>query len=225
MSIDENEDYLAAEYVLGVLDGSTRLQLEKRLAHDVEFAAQVTRWQKAFSGIDVTTPDVTPASAVWQGIERELNQRLSQADKFPSRPRPLAWLGWAIAAALAGVLVFTYVTRPQDPLSMQPVAVLNGAQPDQQFVVSMNKSASMIQVSALNVSLPESKTLQLWLISGNNPPRSLGLITRRDRNEFRLESASLKTQSVLAISLEPVGGSKLAGPSGPVIFQGKISPL
>lgn len=224
MSIDENDEYLAAEYVLGVLDDATRRRIEPRLANDLEFAAEVTRWQKAFSGVDLATPDVTPAPAVWQGIARELNQRHPYGENAPARPRPVAWLGWAVAAALAGVLVFTYLTRPPNS-PMQPIAVLNGAQPEQQFVVSIDKSASLIQVSALNVSLPQAKSLQLWLIEGDNPPRSLGLISRSDGNAFKLGSASLNNQAVLAISLEPVGGSKLAGPSGPVIFQGKIRPL
>lgn len=225
MSIQENDDFLAAEYVLGVLDESTRLQLEQRLATDVEFATQVIRWQKAFSGVDVTTLNVTPAPDVWWGIERELNQRQPQPGKNPARARPVTYLGWAIAAALAGVLVFTYVTKPPALSPMQPVAVLSGTQPGAQFVVSVNKSASLLQVSALNVTLPEAKNLQLWLINGSQPPRSLGLITRSGSNQFRLGSASVDNQSVLAISLEPLGGSKLAGPSGPVIFQGKVSQL
>jgi anti-sigma-K factor RskA len=225
MNIQENDDFLAAEYVLGVVDELTRKRLDKRLADDAEFARQVTRWQKAFSGMDMTTQEVTPAPEIWRGIERGLHQDVHSFAKTPARLRPATWLGWACAAALAGVLVFTYLTKPDQTSLMQPVAVLSGAQPNEQFVVSVNKSASLIQVSALNVTLPQSKNLQLWLIKGNNPPRSLGLITHNDRNEFKLGSESLDNQSVLAISLEPAGGSKLAGPSGPVVFQGKISLL
>jgi anti-sigma-K factor RskA len=225
MNIQENDDFLAAEFVLGVLDEPTRAQLARRMATDPDFAQQVTRWQKAFSGIDVTTQDVTPAPDVWWAIQRDINQSTPLTAVTPVRSRPTAWIGWALAAVLAGVLVFTYVTKPEQASPMQPVAVLNGAQPGEQFVVSLNKSASMIQVSALNVTLPQSKNLQLWLIKGSNPPRSLGLITHTAGNAFTLGAESLDNQSVLAISLEPVGGSKLAGPSGPVIFQGKISML
>lgn len=222
MNIQEKDALTAAEYVLGVVDDATRAQLTQRLASDDDFAQQVFRWQQAFSGIDVTTQDVTPAPEVWRAIERDLNVNVLPLRR---KPGPAGWLGWAVAAALAGVLVFTYVSKPENVSPMQPVAVLSGSEVGQQFVVSMNKSASLIQVSALNVALPEAKTLQLWLIKGNNPPRSLGLITRPDRNEFSLGSAALDNQSVLAISLEPPGGSKLAGPSGPVVFEGKISAL
>lgn len=222
MNTQENDALLAAEYVLGVVDDATRAQLAQRLASDADFARQVVGWQKAFSGVDVTTQDVTPAPEVWRAIERDLNVHVLPLRR---KPGPASWLGWAIAAALAGVLVFNYVNKPEQPLIMQPVAVLSGAQPGQQFVVSMSKSASMIEVSALNVTLPEAKSLQLWLIKGTDAPRSLGLITRQNRNAFRLSADALESPSVLAISLEPVGGSKQAGPSGPVIFQGKISQL
>lgn len=225
MNIQENDDFLAAEFVLGVLDESTRTQLERRMTTDADFAQQVSRWQKAFSGLDVTTPDVTPAPDVWWAIQRDIHQRTPLAAVVPARSRPTTWVGWALAATLAGVLVFTYVTKPEQASPMRPVAVLNGAQPGEQFVVSVNQSASLIQVSALNVTLPQSKNLQLWLIKGSNPPRSLGLITHSAGNEFKLGTETLDNQSLLAISLEPVGGSKLAGPSGPVIFQGKISLL
>lgn len=225
MNTQEQNDFLAAEYVLGLVDELTRKRLDKQLIDDADFAAQVTRWQKAFSGIDVTTKDVTPAPEVWRNIARDINQTAHPLQKAPDRLRTAAWSGWALAAALAGVLVFTYVSRPEPAAPMQPVAVLSGTQPGQQFVVSLNKAASVIEVSALNVTLPQSKNLQLWLIKGTNPPRPLGLVTRNEGNAFSLGTQTLDNDSVLAISLEPVGGSKQAGPSGPVVFQGKISSL
>jgi len=117
------------------------------------------------------------------------------------------------------------VTKPDATHALQPIAVLSGAQPDVQFVVSLDKRASLIQVSALNVTLPENKNLQLWLIKGSAPPQSLGLIDHRDSNAFKLPSGELDNKTILAVSLEPVGGSKLSGPSGPVIFQGKVTLL
>lgn len=221
MSIQDKETLIAAEYVLGLIDNQTRQQLDKRLNEDEPFAAEVLHWQKAFSGIDVTTHDVTPSSALWQQIEHDLIQRPT-SEVSSSHQRPLFWLGWALAAAMAGVALFTHLYNTPE---MQPVAVLSGMQPNAQFVVSLDKAASVIQVSALNVALPQDKNLQLWLIKGSAAPRSLGLIVHHDRNSFKLAGETLDNQTVLAISLEPVGGSKLAGPSGPVIFQGKVSQL
>lgn len=225
MNTQDQDPLLVAEYVLGLTDSQTRQSLDKRLTVDQDFAQRVAGWQKAFSGVDRMTPEVTPAPSVWPDIEKTLSRSSVEPVPAATPLRPVAWLGWALAAALAGLLIFNYANKPQTTQTLQPIAVLSGTQPGEQFVVSLNKSASVIQVSALNVTLPQTKNLQLWLIKGSSPPRSLGLITHRDANQFALASEQLDNQSVLAISLEPVGGSKLAGPSGPVIFQGKVSAL
>lgn len=225
MTGQEQLDLTAAEYVLGLTDDETRHQLDKRLNDDSLFAAEVLHWQKAFSGIDLLTHDVIPPFAVWQQIEQALNRNAGASGPISTRRQPALWLGWGLAAAMAGILIYNQVIKPDVPHSLQPIAVLSGAQPDAQFVVNLDKSASLLQVSALNITLSENKNLQLWLIRGSAAPQSLGLINHRDSNVFRLPPGELDNQTVLAVSLEPVGGSKLSGPSGPVIFQGKVTVL
>lgn len=222
MNIEEKEPLSAATYVLGLTDPMTRRQLAKRLNEDPEFAAEVQHWQKAFSGIDVTTRDVAPSPTLWLRIERSLHHTPSSS---PAGKRPLFWLGWALAAAMGGVVIFTQVIKPDAPHALQTIAILSGKQSDQQFVVMLDKPASLLQVSALNITLPRDKSLQLWMIKGSAPPRSLGLITQRDGNSFKLSSDALDNQTVLAISLEPSGGSPLPGPSGPVVYQGSVKAL
>lgn len=224
MTGQEKEDLSAAEYVLGLTDNPTRQQIDKRFNDDADFAAEVQRWQKAFSGIDVATRDITPSSTIWQRIEQDIKHNYTEPEATHVHRHPMFWLGWGFAAAMAGIVIFTNVIRPNTP-HLQPIAVLSGTQPNAQLVVSLDKSTSIMQVSALNVTLPQNKNLQLWMIKGGTPPQSLGLIDPRDRNTFQLSSGLLDNQTVLAISLEPVGGSKQKGPSGPVIFQGKISAI
>ena len=225
MTAQEHHDLTAAEYVLGLTDDVTRHRLDKRLNDDSAFAAEVLHWQKAFSGIDLLTHAVIPPAAVWPRIEQNLKRNAAASGPTSIRRQPGFWLGWGLAAAMAGVLIYNLVIKPDAPHSLQPIAVLSGAQPNAQFVVSLDKSASLIQVSALNITLPENKALQLWLIRGSAAPQSLGLIDHTDSNAFRLPPGELNNQTMLAVSLEPVGGSKLSGPSGPVIFQGKVTLL
>lgn len=223
MTIEEKEALSAAEYVLGLTDNLTRQQLAKRLNEDAAFAAEVLYWQKAFSSVDVATPDVMPSPELWQQIEDDLNLNSSPPVTSSTRLQPLHWLGWALAAVLAGVVIFMNVIKPDAAYHLQPIAILSGTQKDAQFVVSLDKSTSVLHVAALNVTLPRDKNLQLWMVKGSAPPRSLGLIIHQESNAFPLVSESMDNQTVLAISLEPVGGSKQAGPSGPVIFEGKVS--
>lgn len=218
MNTQEDDAILAAEYVLGLVDAPTRLLLDKRLNEDDTFAQQVLHWQKAFSGLDAITPESVPSAEIWQKIARRVNH----APIAPTPLRAATWLGWSLAAALAGVLIFNLVQKPETLPAMQPAAILNGTQSDAQFVVSLDKSAGIIQVSALNVALPKDKNLQLWLIQGREPPQSLGLIIQPGHNAFRLDDNMLDNQTTLAVSLEPIGGSKLIGPSGPILFMGKV---
>jgi len=225
MTAQEQHDLTAAEYVLGLTDEVTRHRLDKRLNDDALFAAEVLHWQKAFSGIDLLTQEVMPPSALWPRIERELSRHAGASDAPSIRRQSGFWLGWGLAAALAGILIYNQLNKPDVPHSLAPIAVLSGAQPNAQFVVSLDKSASLIQVTALNITLPEHQALQLWLIRDSAAPQSLGLINRTDSNAFRLPPGELTNKTVLAVSLEPAGGSKLSGPSGPVIFQGKVTLL
>lgn len=210
MSTEEKETLSAATYVLGLIDPLKRRQLDKRLDEDADFAAEVTRWQKAFSAIDVTSRDELPQTAHAASTVRN---------------RSLFWLGWALAAALGGVVIFTQVIKPDAAPALQTIAILSDKQSERQFVVMLDKSVSTLQVSALDVTLPHDKTLQLWMIKGSAPPRSLGFITQRDGNTFKLPAEALDNQTVLAISLEPPGGSPLPGPSGPVVYQGNVRAL
>lgn len=219
MNTQDDDELLAAEFVLGLLDGLTRRRLEKRLKHDTVFAEQVAYWQRAFSGIDAMTPEQMPPVSVWQKIERDLHQRRSTK----SARNLTGWLGWGLAAAMAGIMIFTYLIKPTTPPTLQPIAILKGEKANAQFIVSLDKSSTAIQVSAFNVALPEAKTLQVWVINGNSPPQSLGLIDKPAGNIYRLAAGTLKSQTLLAISLEPLGGSRLSGPSGPVIFKGNVS--
>lgn len=225
MNERQNADLSAAEYVLGLTDSQTRQRLQKRLNDDPAFAAEVQHWQKAFSGLDVTTGDVTPPSAIWQQIERDIEPNQPVAEVRSVRKHPMFWPGWGMAALMTGIVIFMNVNKTDTSHVLQPIAVLSGTQSNAQFVVSLDKSASTIQVAALNVMPPQNKDLQLWMIKGSAAPQSLGLINPRETNTFSLASVQLDKQTVLAISLEPPGGSTQTGPSGPVIFQGTVSAL
>ena len=108
MTGQEQHDLTAAEYVLGLTDDVTRHRLDKRLNDDSLFAAEVLHWQKAFSGIDLLTHAVIPSSAVWQQIEQDLGPNTGVSGTTSIRRHPGFWLGWGLAAAMAGSLSFDH---------------------------------------------------------------------------------------------------------------------
>jgi anti-sigma-K factor RskA len=69
------------------------------------------------------------------------------------------------------------------------------------------------------------KVAELWVIEGERPPRSLGVIELDGPNAHAISSqviSGLQPDAVLAISIEPSGGSPTGLPTGPVIATGKL---
>jgi anti-sigma-K factor RskA len=69
---------------------------------------------------------------------------------------------------------------------------------------------------------------ELWLIPADGKPRPLGML-RADRAvtiKLPTDLAALTVgNAVLAVSLEPPGGSPTGSPTGPVIATGKLTSL
>jgi anti-sigma-K factor RskA len=74
----------------------------------------------------------------------------------------------------------------------------------------------------------EGREAQLWLIAGDLPPQSLGLLPA-DRAVRLAVPEDLRlladANSVFAISLEPPGGSPTGLPTGPVVAQGLLADI
>ncbi len=71
-------------------------------------------------------------------------------------------------------------------------------------------------------SLEAQKSFELWAIAGG-PPKSLGLVSATPGKPLLVPASAVAAAgTVLAVSLEPQGGSPTGQPTGPVLFQGKV---
>jgi anti-sigma-K factor RskA len=72
------------------------------------------------------------------------------------------------------------------------------------------------------------RATELWLIAAGGKPRPVGLLAGHGPQLLPV-SASLRSaeaaKAVLAVSLEPPGGSPTGAPTGPVIASGVIASL
>ena len=69
---------------------------------------------------------------------------------------------------------------------------------------------------------------ELWLIPTDGKPRALGLLQADHAVTITVPTALAplaRRDSVLAVSLEPPGGSPTGQPTGPVIASGKLENL
>src|SRR4029079_14737018 len=72
MSMDEDRDGFAAEYVLGTLDADERAQADALMLVDAASAASVARWERRLGELNVLVAPVEPPSPVWERIKAGL---------------------------------------------------------------------------------------------------------------------------------------------------------
>src|SRR4249919_3956222 len=227
----DRQDLTAAEYVLGVLGAEERRRAEFRIASEPRFAAEVAYWEARLGRLADGVPAVAPPATVWDGIEA----RMSASLKVPAERgiwQSLAfWRTFAIAStALAAATLAGLVYLAQVPLLGPPLlATLNAESGQASFVAAVNKGGdSLTIVPAALLSSDQQKAFELWLIPPGDKPHSLGLIDPTKPVRITVPEALLpqvNRDAVLAVSLEPPGGSPTGQPTGPVIANGKLASL
>lgn len=211
---EKRDDALAAEYALGTLRGAARLHFQKRLVLEHKLAKRVAHWENLLSTLDNHLAPVLPPEAVWKKIS------LNLPSSNPVR-RSRGYLGWMVAAGLAAVGVMTWVTTWEPALT--PLAVLNDAQQQGQWVVSADNDRQQLNITPLRpAALSAQNSLQLWLIPSGQAPVSLGLVDSQAPTQIVVKNETIAASAVIAISLEPKGGSPTGKPTGPVLYSGKI---
>ena len=72
MSMEEDKDGFAAEYVLGTLDAEERAQADALMLVDTAFAASVHRWERRLGELTTMVAPVEPPSPLWERIKAGL---------------------------------------------------------------------------------------------------------------------------------------------------------
>jgi len=92
------------------------------------------------------------------------------------------------------------------------------------MAVSAQRTSDRMTVKMLDTSIAvPGKSLELWAVPPGGAPRSLGLVAVREKDTLLLKAKadqSLGDAAILAVSLEPSGGSPTASPTGPVLYTG-----
>ncbi len=207
-----DDDLLAAEYVLGGVDLPTRLALQARIKTDAAFADLVQAWENRLSGLNDDFAEA-PAPNLLPLIEARLFPRPERVKRnwFTA----LIGLGLSSAAILAlAAFVFFSQAKPDY------LASLAAENSPLRYEAVISGHELTLTRSAGDTSDAEH-SYELWLIKGDAAPVSLGLIIGQTAS-FTLPDAGAGI--VLAVSLEPKGGSPTGAPTGPVIAAGSMAP-
>ncbi len=236
--------YLAAAYALGTLRGSARRAVQRRLATDPALAAAVHWWERQFQRLNHGFPVETPPPAVWAAISRQIITATPARDvpaaaggRVPpilTAARPSAaprgvnrgWRALAMAASLLAMVLGVLLVRETAQVPPPPVAVAEAAPSyvgaltadGGRWLVSVPLHGGRMRVRVEGTPrLDQNQDAELWWIGADGTPKSLGVLPVRGELERVVEALPPGEAPVLAVSLEPPGGSPEAGPTGPVV--------
>ena len=222
------DELLAAELALGVLAGTERDAAAQRAAREPAFARMVTAWEERLAPWAAEIAEAAPSPALWDRIAAALPDTPVRGLK-PSLWQSLTfWRGMtlatgALAAACIGALIYLGNTPQQAPL----IAAIDGGG-HHHFVATVDTRSGAVAVVPAAFAADATRVPELWLIPADGKPRPLGLL-RADRTVTLTIPRELvphaTRDAVLAVSLEPQGGSPTGQPTGPVIASGKLTLL
>jgi anti-sigma-K factor RskA len=217
MQPDEIEE-TAAEFVLGTLSEAERREAEALLEQDGEFARAVRRWENRLLPLASTAAPAEPPARLRGRIMEAIGRggEIVRLRRQVAVWRGLAAAGGALAAALAATVL--WLAAPGE--DMRYVAVLQPENQGPAFIASIDLTAGTISVRRVQAEAPAGKSYELWAIGdGRKQPESLGII---DKDVQR--NVAISPGTILAVSLEPAGGSPTGQPTGPVVYTGKLVP-
>ena len=242
--MNDELDIAAAEYVLGTLPADERASFAGRLADDPELREAVRRWQARFGPLDDGAAAETPPAGVWRAIERAAGSASapSGATAVPRgdgdnilylRRRIARWRGAALVAGAlaAGLAAFVVLDRlALDAGAPAPggryVAVVDAGGREPALIAEVDTRTGLIRVRSIAAETPAGSSLELWHVAEGSAPRSLGLLAAGEAAQTIEDAvAAGPIGGVLAVSVEPEGGSPSGAPTGPVIYSGRLIPV
>lgn len=239
-----NADTMAADYVMGLLDGAGEAAAEKRVATDATFAMAVDTWRKRLSDFDASAEPVPPGPELWQRIaettKKETNTALPGARNAMLGATIWNNLGfWRATGLTAGFAALLFAVIAVGALTTskelrrdlvalaqrKPVYVailVNDTTKEAGAVVNAfaNGRVELIPLKAIDV--PPGRALQVWTLWDRAiGPKSIGLTGQSRTLQLNLEALpETVADQLFEITLEPEGGSPIGRPTGPILFKG-----
>jgi anti-sigma-K factor RskA len=226
-----------AEYALGVLDADARAAVAQEILVNEQAATAVALWQRQLAPLAEDIGEITPAARLWPGIR----QALQLDPPAPPLQRPSLWenlrlwqwigVGASLIAAACLVLLVVTPLRQQQPPSVVTTALMVSTIKQENGIASWTATLDLerkqiIVVPASPGAIAPDRSTELWLIPSGQKPVPVGVFNSGAATTLTLSPdllAQLGPKAILAVSVEPLGGSPTGQPTGPVVATGAIS--
>ena len=244
----DDDDLLAGEYVLGVLDAWARRAAQRRIDADSGFAARVSRWEAHFAPWLLRGEQLEPGAQVWPRIRRELGwPSVEAAERRGLWDNTGFWRAATAMAVAASVFALAIgLRRPPAPLPTVPPPVVQ-APPVQEEAAAMpvtvlaqddgkagwiarvaSDRSKVLMVPVPRPADPDGNANELWIIATGKAPQSLGFVSNDKAHTIEIPAAiqaEFAAGATLAITLEPQAGIPHAAPTGPIVAKGVIAAI
>jgi anti-sigma-K factor RskA len=225
---------LAAEYVLGTLQGGARKRFESLLLNDAELQRSVAQWQDALSVLALRLVPVAPPHRLWNRVRAQLFMQNAPSNTKDSLREGwwsnlVFWRGWGLAATAAAIVLAVFINTVQPPEAKPTyVVVLSNQQAQPVMSVASDNQQKQLRIKIITQQkIDADRDYQLWALPQGGAPRSLGLVSEQGETVLLVPNTleGLTNIPALAISLEPKGGSPTGQPTGPILFTGPVIKL
>ena len=235
--MSDERDIDAAEYVLGTLPADERARFVERLAADASLRAEVRAWQTRLAPLDQSAAAETPPAHVWQAIARVTGDAApasaaqdTTSNVIQLKRKLAAWRGAALitGALAAGLAAFAIIDRAsiEEPAGGRYVAVVDTGGHEPALIAEVDTTTGVIRIKSLAAQAPAGSSLELWHVAENHAPRSLGLLEADlDLQTIQGSPEAGPLAGLIAVSVEPEGGSPTGQPTGEVIYTGELVPM
>lgn len=246
---DENlRSKLTDDYVIGLMCTAAEKRFERLMLEDPILKQQVRHTQYRWNRVFAKLPAIDVPEQVWQRIAKRLfkDERLAPTSLSEESKQPLvaavqkakpktnfnarnSWLsGWAIAASFATVFLAGWLWL--NPASTLPnsdmVAVVNNAQQQPTWIISVDKSNRSLKVDTVQVAaISPQQDYELWMIKGNQKPVSMGILPKSGNKTMTYspdQFSQIAANATLAVTVEAKGGSKTGQPTSAPLYLGKV---
>lgn len=211
------DEALAAEYVLRLLDADTERSFKTRLLTDPNLRAHVHFWETEFAALTDNIPDASPLPSVKAKLVADLSG--------PQAGTRRGWArGWFAFPALAVIIVAAFLAF--GPVSRGPAfdpslhATLISEDGTVHIEAGYAPDGHLFKVIPERGAPAAGRDFELWVIGPEaQAPVSLGVIAANQESLFKItpEIAALMDGGTLAVSDEPAGGSPTGAPTGAIL--------
>jgi anti-sigma-K factor RskA len=212
---ERDPDLDAAERALGILP---------RDGEGLDGARRRREWEMRLAPLAGLVAPVPPP----EGLLPRILGRIGEDDKAGAlaleRKRAARWRGAALAmglAAAAAIAVAIVLPREAGP-GPELVSIATGDAGAPALVVSLDPETGAAIVRPVALEQPADGDYELWHIPVGGAPVSLGLVDPASAMQVALNAAP---GDLVAVSLEPAGGSPTGQPTGPVLYSGSFVTL